>query len=383
MNYSIMNSRVQAVTALAIVFFFLSCGGEQEEAKNEDAQEIQPQVAASPSAIPVLRKQDLNLQQVESSNVSNYGSITGRVVPRNTTQLIAEVQGRIIEGTKPFKPGVSYREGEVLIAIDAEEYRLNLEAQKSAFLNILTGMMPDLKADYPDNYELWLNYVRSYQPGLTLPSLPETQSESEKYFITSNQVYSTYFSIKAQEERLDKYTVKAPFSGSLSSALIDRGGLINPGQPLGTYISDNDYEIEAGASLQLASKLRIGQRIQFQSSELGKTFIATVTRINNIVDPGTQNIPVYLSVDDPLLKSGMYLEGKVKIDDFSNAVTIDKSLLTRDENVHVLEKQTIKKKGVQILFTKADSLVVAGLSEGDQLITKVFDQPVAGLKITE
>lgn len=382
MNYLTINFRNEAIMLLILVVAFSSCGDE-EDTNEQQAEATSETITISENSIPVLRKQDLGLQKVAIKEVTKYVSITGRVIPKNTTQLIAEVQGRHLTGSKEFKPGISYRKGEPLVVVDANEYRLNLEAQKSAFLNILTGMMPDLKADYPDNYQQWLKYIQNYESGTSLPPLPRTKTESEKYFIMANQVYSTYFTIKAQEERLNKYTIRAPFNGSLSITLVDEGGLINPGQPLGTFISDTHYEIEAGASLKLASNLKVGQRIALTSNELGKTFTATVVRINNIVDPNTQNIPVYLSLYDPALKPGMYLEGKVKIEGFANAAIINKDILTRDETVHVLEQKTIRKKEVKVLFSTTDSLVVAGLNEGDQLITKAFDRPVTGIKISE
>ncbi|MEM7549523.1 MAG: HlyD family efflux transporter periplasmic adaptor subunit [Bacteroidota bacterium] len=372
------NSIARGILWLFFIGFLVSCSSEKGVENQEEIAETSPKTE---STIPVIRKNDLKITEVKPKEVSNYASISGRVVPKNSTQLVAEVQGRIMEGVKPFKAGNHFDAGQTLLQIDSREFTLNLEAQKSAFLNILTAMMPDLKADYPDNYEQWLGYIQKYRSGDPLPKLPETKSESERYFVTSNEIYTTYFSIKAQEERLTKYTISAPFNGSISDALVDKGGLVNPGQALGTYISDRSFEIEAGASLRLGELLKIGQEIEFFSRELNRSFTAHVSRKNNIVDPSTQNIPVYLSVTDPALKSGMYLEGKVRLNGYENAVTINKVLLTRDENVHILNENTIIKKEVDVLFATRDSIVVAGLKSGDQLITEIFDRPVAGLKI--
>ena len=305
------------------------------------------------------------------------------MIPKYTTRLVAEVQGRILPSNKPFKAGTTYQKGEALLRIDSQEFALNLESQKSAFLNILTGMMPDLKADYPENYQNWLDYVNHYQSGVSLPPLPDTKSNPEKYFLTSRQVYNTYFNIKAQEERLKKFTLTAPYSGSLSTAAVDNGGLVSPGQSLGTFISDNNYEVEAAVKLALAQMLKVGQKIDLHNKSLNRTFTATVVRINNIVDPNTQNIPVFLQISDKDLRSGMYLEGQVTASIFENAVKIPATAINRDNTVHLLRDGVIRKETIEIMNSEVSEAVVGGLKDNAQLILTTFQNPVSGLKISE
>ncbi|MEM7484157.1 MAG: HlyD family efflux transporter periplasmic adaptor subunit [Bacteroidota bacterium] len=366
---------------IGIGLMSVACGSNEGE-KSPDLQE--KEIASnSQSTVQVIRKSDLELRTVKNETVTTYLPITGRVIPKNTTQLVAEVQGRILPGTKPFKAGTSFYKGQTILRIDGREFALNLESQKNAFLNILTGMMPDLKADYPDNYQNWLKYVSNYETGGALPVLPQTTSDSEKYFVTSRQVYNTYYSIKAQEERLNKFILSAPYSGSLSVALVDNGGLVSPGQPLGTFISNQSYEIESAVSLKLASTLKVGQKIAFTSRELNKTFTATIARVNDIVDPSTQNIPVFLSVKDKVLRSGMYLEGRVSSETYENAISIPIAILERDNTVHILEDGVIKKQEVAIMSTGTDTVTVRGLADNSQLILTTFENPISGLKLTE
>ncbi|MEL7145320.1 MAG: HlyD family efflux transporter periplasmic adaptor subunit, partial [Bacteroidota bacterium] len=323
------------------------------------------------------------VKTIKNTTVKSHLPITGRVIPKYTTQLVAEVQGRILSSEKSFKAGTTFRKGEVLLQLDSREFALNLESQKSAFLNILTGLMPDLKSDYPENYQNWLNYVNNYKTGKPLPPLPQTASKPEKYFVTSRQVYTTYYNIKAQEDRLSKFTLVAPFSGSLSSTTIDTGGLVSPGQPLGTFISDGNYELETAVSIELGSTLKIGQQIEFESRALGQTFTATVSRINNIVDPTTQNIPVFLRIRDSRLRSGMYLEGKVVSTSFQNAINIPSSTVNRDNTVHILNNGIISKAPVEIVGQTEDEVIVRGLEDEVKLVLTTFDYPIAGLKIAQ
>ena len=275
--------------AAAATVVLASCGGDQEQSVDTVAN----QEATQPGTEYVIRKNDLTLMPVKNRTKAVKLPVSGRVVPQNETQLYTEVQGKVLPGGFRFREGISFRRGDCLLTLDSKEFSLQLESQKSAFLNNLTGMMPDLKADYPANYENWLNYIKSYEIGQPLKPLPETKSDAEKYLVTANQVYNTYYAIKAQEERLKKYRIIAPYNGMITKTHVDIGGLVSPGQLLGTVINNENYELEAGVSLEIASQLRIGDQIEFTSNELTDQWVGKVTRINNIVDPNTQNIPVF------------------------------------------------------------------------------------------
>ena len=348
--------------------------GQVEQAGDE------PEIAAAHSFI--IKKEDLQLVAIQNASKAIEWQISGRVVPKNTTQLFSEVQGKVQSHSFRLKEGISFRKGDILLQLDSKEFALQLEAQRSAFLNILTGMMPDLKADYPDNYENWLKYVRNYQSGQSLSPLPTTRSDGEKYFVTSNQIYSNYYNIKAQEERLEKFRIVAPYNGLVTEALADEGSLVSPGQMLGKIINNRSFELEAAASLEVASKLQMGDRITFRSNEIEGQWTGKVLRINDIVDRKTQNIPVYFQISGARLKAGMYLEGSLYGTPHADVFAIPATALTRDDKVLLLSENVITGKKVELVDFMRDSILVRGLSDNDLMITNQFEVPVEGLKLS-
>ncbi|MEM9674061.1 MAG: HlyD family efflux transporter periplasmic adaptor subunit, partial [Bacteroidota bacterium] len=215
-----------------------------------------------------------------------------------------------------------------------------------------------------------------------LQPLPETSSEGEKYFITANQVYNTYYSIKAQEERLGKYTIRAPYAGLVTQTQVDFGGMVSPGQLLGTLISSQDYELEAGINLEAAIHLSVGDRVSFSSNEIAGTWTGEVVRINNIVDPQTQDIPVFFRLEGSSLKSGMYLEGSFATHRYEDVFVIPQEALSRDESVLVLKEDVIVRKPITPVEYLRDSIIVEGLTESDQIIMNEFGIPVEGTKVS-
>jgi len=378
-----MNQFVSLIGVLSIALFHLflaSCSATLPE--NEPAPEEEEPVEQEVDPLTIKRT-DLQLLDVKNAPRPQAVSISGRVIPRNTTQLFAEVQGLIEPTSKVFKEGINFKEGEVIIQISQREFQLGLEAQRAAFLNALTGILPDLKSDYPESYDQWYQYVKGYTFGASLRPLPEPQSDQERFLLTTNQVFSTYFQIKAQEERLQKFTIKAPCSGTIVQSNIDVGGLVSPGQALGTISNRYHFELEAGMPLSVASTLNIGDQIEFKSNQVKGTWAGRVARINNLVDPSTQNIPVYFTLKGKGLRSGMYLEGMIQATSSEAVATIPNGAFGRDESVLVLQNGIISRKSVEPVEFLEDSLVVRGLGDQDLVIINQFDIPVEGVKVAQ
>ncbi|MDP5140255.1 MAG: HlyD family efflux transporter periplasmic adaptor subunit [Spirosomaceae bacterium] len=357
---------------VCLLLFMASCGSDET---NEATKVVEVEPTAD------ILKSNLQLMPVSQSSRSSFAKVSGRVIPQNTTQLFAEVQGKVLPGGVNFKNGVSFSKGDVLLKLDNREFRLALEAQRSAFLNSLTSLMPDMKSDYADNYPNWLKYIQSYKTGTALPPLPETLSDKEKYYVTTYQIYSQYYTIKSQEERLSKYQIIAPYSGMITTATIDVGGLVSPGQPLGTIINSYNYELEAGVDIATSQYLTVGSKLTFKSNELPGSWTGTLIRKSTVLDPATQNIAVYFRLIGKGITSGMYLESEYQSGKLENVAVLPSSVVRRDNTVLILANGVISSKAVETVSYMTDSVAVKGLSGSDVVILNDFQTPVIGKKV--
>lgn len=371
----IRNLKIGAAFSL-LVLFTTGCGSSKED--EQAAAKKEEEKAVSAAMIP---QSSLQLMNVSTSQRTKFATVSGRVIPKNTTQIFAEVQGKVVPGGVSFKNGVSFNKGTVLLKLDSREFSLALEAQRSAFLNSLTSLMPDMKSDYADNYPNWLNYIQSYKTGTALPKLPEPLSEKEKYYVTSYQIYSQYYTIKSQEERLSKYTIIAPYSGMITNASIDVGSLVSPGQPLATIISSFNYELEAGVDVATSQYLSVGSKLVFKSNQLPGEWVGTLVRKSVVLDPSTQNIPVYFNLSGKGITSGMYLESEYKSGSLQNVVVLPMSVVRRDNTVLLLKDGVISSKKVETVSFMTDSVAVKGLQASDVIILNEFQTPVIGKKV--
>jgi hypothetical protein len=338
-------------------------------------------VAIQATQPDLLDKDDLLLMPALNRNRQLTTAISGRVIPASAIQLSAEVQGTVEPQGRGFKPGIDFNRGATLIKLDDTEFKLNLASQRAAFLNVLTGILPDLKSDYPDSYPKWFDYVEAYDFDDALEALPEPASSEERFFLTTNQVYTLYFQIKSLEEHLTKYRIVAPFAGTITASNIEFGSLVTPGQALGTIADRVHFELEAGIPLKVANELEMGEQVRFTSHEVAGEWTGRVVRINNLVDPSTQNIPVYFSLTGKNLRAGMYLESSMSVNTLEKVTTIPNSAMNRDESVLILAGSLIIRKDVRPLDFLSDSIVVKGLADDDLLILNQFEVPVVGSKV--
>ena len=319
---------------------------------------------------------------VKNSVVPNKIEVTGKLQADKRIEIFSEVQGVLLSSSKVFKEGERYSEGQQLLRIDSSEFYLNLMATKSSYLNALIQLGPDIKFDFPEAYENWNKYVASIDVRKPLPDLPKTDSEKQKNFLTSRDVYKQYFTIKSQEEKLTKYNLKVPFSGVLSEGNLQPGTMIRMGQKLGSLIKPGSYELEVSVNLNQINSIDVGDSVKLYSQDIPGEWIGRVKRISQSIDKTTQTAKVYVSLVSETLKEGMYLSGHILTDGFPNAFVVQRNLLMGIDQVFVIEDSTLVLTQVNVLSIGESEVVVNGLNDGQLILGQVFSGAYNGLKVS-
>lgn len=298
----------------------------------------------------------------------------GNLVAKQRFELFSEVQGVFRKGSRLFKTGQKYRKGEVIMNIDASEYYASVQSAKSDLYNLITSIMPDLRLDYPENYEKWQNYLKSFDIDKTTPPLPEMADDKEKYFISGRGILTSYYNVKNLEQRLSKYTIRAPYSGILTEALVTEGTLIRSGQKLGEYIDTNVYELEVAISKTYSDLLTLGEEVELANLDKTRTYSGRVSRINGKVDQASQTITAFIEVSHPDLKEGMYLEANLNAKEEKDAIEVDRGLLLENEQIFVVRDSVLDLMDVKPVYFSDKKVVLKEVPEGTVMVAK----PVVG-----
>lgn len=322
------------------------------------------------------------IQNVENTTIPISIPANGNLQAKRRIELYSEVQGVFKNTGKPFKEGQRYASGQILVRIDASEYYATVQSAKSNLYNLIASIMPDLRLDYPDAYPKWQNYLNEFDLSKATPTLPETSSEQEKFFITGRNIVSSYYNVKNLEERLSKYSIRAPFSGILTEVLVTEGSLVRNGQKLGEYIDTSVYELELAIAAAYADLLQIGKEVTLYNIDKTKTYKGNVVRINASVNPASQTVSAFVQVKDTDLREGMYMEASLTAKEEKDAFEISRNLLQPNNEIFYVSNDTIlNSMKVQPLYFSEDNVVLKGIPDGTKILAKTIPGAYAGMLV--
>lgn len=327
---------------------------------------------------PSPEKNDANLntmyvktEQLVLSETESTMDYRGRVTSFDNVSLSAEVSGRIMQGDVRFKTGESFRKNDVLINIYSDDVKASLKSGKSSFLQTVSKILPDIKVDYPSEYDKWFDFFNSIEPEGDLPSLPEINSDKERVFLASNNVLTSYYSLQQQEINLKKYTIRAPFDGSFKQVNKEIGAVASPGVELATIIRSDKLEIIVPVFPSDLAWIHIGDKVKVAGNN-GLTEFASVSRISGFVDESTQSVNVYLTYyvsDGHRFLDGEYVDvsfSGVKLTGFE----IPREAVFGNNLVYVLNADKLEEREVEILRTLNDSYIISGPDESSIVVTE-------------
>jgi multidrug efflux pump subunit AcrA (membrane-fusion protein) len=300
--------------------------------------------------------------------------ITGRLIARDKVEIFAEVSGSLLPSSDAFREGNRFDRGALLIAIDDSESRANLIAQKSTFLSNLTAVVADIKFDFPEEYTKYETYLLHFDVEEPLHELPKINSEKERLFLTSRNVYSSFYNIRSAETRLSKFQIHAPFDGLITQALIRPGTLVRAGQKLGEFISTTNYELEVALNAKDGQFVKVGDEIDLNELEGDHHWHGKVVRINDRIDPGTQTITIFIGVKGNGLKEGLFLSAALKVEEVENAFEVDRRLLQQGDKMLIIEDDHLRFHSVEVVRFTEKTAIVRGLENG----MIVPESPVVG-----
>ena len=317
------------------------------------------------------------------SNFEHTLSLTshGQVNPYASITVSSEVQGMLLKGKVEMKEGISFRKGDVLYRIDNQESFYTFAARRSALVNMILNVLPDIELDFPQEREKWTNFMNELNKAVRLPNLPKIKSDKERMFITSRSIISEYYSIKSLESRLDKYVIIAPFNGTVTDVFVEPGTIANPGGQIARIAKTGEFEVKVPIAIDDIDFFKDKSVARFSNS--GNELVGTgkIKRISNVVNQQTQSIDVYYTIkpiEGALVYNGMHLNLHIDKEVTKNTCVLPRTAVSNNQVV-VLEKDKIKFKSVSIVGTKPDSVYVTGLSNGEMAVLEQFDSKQQGV----
>lgn len=318
---------------------------------------------------------------VKNKEVPIVITTSGNLTAKHKIDLYTEVQGLLKPSNKEFKAGTTYIKGESILGINSEEFYANLQSQKSNFYNDLISILPDIRLDYPDEYQKWQDYLNRFDLNRNIPKLPSFTTEQEKYFISGRGIITGYYNVKNLEVKLSKFNIRAPYTGILTEALVTPGTLVRPGQKLGEFIDPGVYEMEVSVQAEYADLLKKGNTVLLYNLEKSKDYTGNVIRVNGKVDASSQTIKAFIQVSHPDLKEGMYLEAYLTAKSEKKAIEVSRKLLIDNKQLYVVRDSVLNLIDVDPVYFSAESVVIKGVEDGTLLVSKQVPGAYEGMQV--
>lgn len=354
------------ILAIGIVGFIVLSGLEKEAPPGEDKNGAA-----------------VNTEIVKNGAIQSTKEISGRLSAHNKVDLYAEVSGIAKYGAAAFKSGNSFKKGQVLIQIDDSEFRSGLISSKSQFLSSIAQVMPDIKIDFPDYYNEWQDYLNKFDIKKPISNLPKVNESKFKLFLSGRGIYTSFYKIKEAETRLSKFTISAPFDGSLTESYINEGTLVRIGQQLGEFIQSGIFDLEASVDYETVKQLEIGMQLQFKESRSDTKYLGKLSRINDKVEQSTQLVKVFFLLKDNALRSGMYLNADISLNSYDNAARIPLSALVDDTFVYLIKNGKAKQEKIEVLERGTEFIICRGIPDNSKLITDNKSSAFEGSDVLE
>lgn len=240
-------------------------------------------------------------------------SAVGVLRANEAIMLRPEQSGRIEEIL--FTEGQQISKGKPLFKLDNSIYQAELkEAQARVQLS---------KTDYERAKSLLSKRVGSVQErDSTLAQLRVNQAQEA-----------------LAKTRLDKMTIKAPFSGFTGLRLVSPGDYVEEGQDLVELTDINSLKLDFRVPEIYLSILQPGREIRVQVDALpGEIIQGKIFAISPAADPNAHNIEVLATLPNPdqKLRPGLFAQVNILVDQTESVVIPEQAIIPADNSFMVM-----------------------------------------------
>ena len=135
-----------------------------------------------------------------------------------------------------------------------------------------------------------------------------------------------------QRARVERHTLRAPFSGVISERHTEAGEWIEPGSPVLTLVAVDDLRIEFRVPQEFYSRINTQSALSVTLDALpGRVFDGTIEAVVPVSDASSRTFLIHVKVDadDARLMPGMSVHGKLNLTTGRQGVVISRDAILR------------------------------------------------------
>ncbi len=383
---------VQLLVLAAVLISATSCNSSKEAAKGGPGGGAAAEEATISGEL-------LNIQPVSWPVIAR---VQGSLSADEVSTIASRVAGRIVEVNCDL--GDVVKQGQTLIKLDDTEFALRViqaEAQLSQVRAAIglrasdpVSKLDPLRAPPVRETKALLDEAQQTvarlkalfsQRAIVATDLEAAQSAEQvaeaRFNSSLNSVREKMALVDVQsaqlalaKQQLEDTVVVAPLDGVVLNRLVAIGTYLQVGQPVIELAKTNVLRFRASVPERFAQQLRVGQRVRLTVG--GQLQESTVERISPALDPLSRSLifEALIPNTDNLLRSGLFAQAEIILDEDATAIAIPTSALVRFAGIDKAWRVTAGKVSEAVLQIgrEVDGLIEVqqGLNVGDQILIK-------------
>mgnify|MGYP001067849632 FL=1 len=349
--------------------------------------QVQPQAAQIvPPLVRILTVQPGTHQ----FSVRTHGS----VVPRTESELVPEVDGRVLRVSPALVSGGFFLKNDVLLEIDSLDYDVALEQARAG--------MARAKSDLDNERK---DHLRQ-EDLVTNGSISASQLDNSlnRVTIAKATLREARARLARAQRDLARTSITAPYDGRVRSERVDAGQFVRRGEAIGTIYAVDFAEVRLPIHANELAYLDLpiskeGQSLATQATVPPSAEFAgsvhfwpgKVVRTEGELDPMTRMVHVVARIADPYdspqerapLAVGLFVDATIYGKTISNATVLPRSALREGNQVLVVDKEDrLRFRAVDVLRLIDDQVYIgAGLAGGERVCVSTLQMTADGMRV--
>ena len=325
----------------------------------------------------------------------------GTVLPRTRTSLTSEVSGSVLNVSPHFVVGGIFKAGDLLLQLDPTDYEVALQRANAK----LISMNAQLTFEMARGVQAEKEWGMTGRPTEEAPLLALRKPYLEE---ARANVLQAEAEVKQARLKLQRATIRAPYTGMVAAKSVDIGQYVTVGAILGETFAIDFAEVRLPLTKRDLSMMnsfsaadkdhRLEITLRGSIDENITEWQAKLVRSEGVINQANRALYIVAQVDDPYAKlqskgsekltkpllMGTFVTASIGGKTIDNAFAIPRSALLQGNRVALVDtEQRLRLREISPIFADSDFYYVSqGLEEGDEIIISAVGVPIEGMKVS-
>ncbi len=293
--------------------------------------------------------------------LENEVNTTGTVLANEEVELRSEISGKIIKIF--FREGSNVNRGELLVKINDEELRAQLERAR---------------------YRVKLLEDREYRQKVLLQ---REAISREDYDVSLNELNVARSEVELAEAQINKTEIKAPFSGRIGLKSVSEGSFVTSSIIIATLQNINPIKIDFSVPEKYSLQVQKGDKVTFSVTGTDEVFSGEIYAVEPKIDPVTRTLKIRAIYQNNAgrILPGSFAGVKLVLKKINNAIMIPTQSVVpelKGQKVFLFKNGIAVPQIIETGIRKEETIqVIRGLNVNDTLITSGILQIKPGIPV--